>query len=264
MKDSSTILYKYEKQIATITLNRPEVHNAIDFDMWVGIKGIVDDISQNSEIKVVIFNGSGGKAFSSGADIKDFPKHRRNKKQAIEYAKAFEGTLDAIAAMPQPTIAMIQGICAGGGCELAMMPDIRIAGTGSSFSIPVAKIGVLLGYKEMRRLVQLVGPSNASYLLLSAKVIDEDEAFSMGLINEIVSSGILDTRVISLANTMAEFAPLTQSGNKRVLQTVLSNPNLENLSKEQRDFPLDIFETLDSQEGYQAFIEKRKPHFKGR
>ena len=263
MKTDSPILCKIKDHVATITLNRPEVHNAINFEMWVELKELALDLASNRKVMAVVFQGAGGKAFSAGADIKDFPKHRDSKENAKVYADAFESALDAIASIPQPTISMIQGICAGGGCELAMVSDIRIAGIPSFFSIPVAKIGVLLGYKEMQRLVQLVGPGTAAYLLLTAKQVNEQEALSIGLINEIVPSISLSDHVKTLTSRMVQFAPLAQLGNKRVLTTVLKNPGLTHLTNQELDFPLGIFDTVDSHEGYQAFIEKRAPRFLG-
>lgn len=263
MNSKAHIKSAIDGSVATITLNRPEVHNAINFEMWNEIQRVVSSLSMNEEVRVVLFRGAGGKAFSSGADIKDFPDHRSTKARAKIYAEAFESALGAIQSMRQPTISMIQGICAGGGCELAMATDIRIAGTNSVFSIPVAKIGVLLGYKEMKRLIQLVGPSNAGYLLLTANQINETQALSIGLVNEVVSSDSLAEHVYGLAILMSEYSPLAQSGNKRILGTVLHDPNLDALTEEEQNFPLAMFDTSDSKEGYEAFIEKRKPKFTG-
>ena len=165
--------------------------------------------------------------------------------------------------MPKPVICMIRGICVGGGCELSMAADLRIAATGSTFGVPVAKIGVLVGYNEMRRLLHLVGPGHAANLLLTARRVDEQEALRIGLVTEVVDADQLVEHTYGLAREMATYAPLTQSGHKRIVRTVLGNPSLTALTDEERELPLSIFDTEDGQEGYKAFMEKRPPRFQG-
>ncbi len=250
--------------VGTVVLNRPEQHNAIDFAMWNEIGAVASRLADDDSARVVVLQGAGERAFSAGADIKDFPAHRSSSALAAEYASAFEGALDAIERLPKPTISMIRGICVGGGCELAMATDLRIAAEGSVFAVPVAKIGVLVGYKEMRRLAQLVGPGHAANLLLTARSFDEREALRMGLITEVAPAGELVERTYGLARAMASYAPLTQSGHKRILRAVLRDPGLASLSEEERRLPLSIFDTDDGMEGYRAFVEKRAPRFRGR
>jgi enoyl-CoA hydratase/carnithine racemase len=249
--------------IGTITINRPGQHNAMNFDMWLALGEAADDLSRDRAIKVVIVSGAGGKAFSAGADIKDFPAHRSTTALARDYAAAFEGSMDRLEEMPKPVIAMIGGICVGGGCELATATDIRIASESSTFGIPIAKIGVLAGYNEARRLVRLVGAGNAKHLLLTAKIIDAREAQRIGLIAEVVPDSQLLDHTQELASRMVNYAPMSQSGHKRILRTVLENPSLIGLSPEDSEFPLTIFDTNDGMEGYRAFVEKRHPHFTG-
>ena len=261
---SHKLLVAIEDGIATLTLNRPDQHNAIDFETWGLLRDAAAQLAQDAGVKVVILCGAGERAFSAGADIKDFPAHRSNSELGTEYAAAFEGALDAVEHMPKPTISMIRGICVGGGCELSMATDLRIAATGSTFGVPVAKIGVLVGYNEMRRLLNLVGPGHAANLLLTARRIDEQEALRIGLLTEVVPAEHLVEHTYTLAREMAAYAPLTQSGHKRIIQTILRNPALADLTEEEQWLPLSIFDTKDGQEGYRAFVEKRAPRFEGR
>ena len=261
---SQKLLVAIEDGIATLTLNRPDQHNAMDFETWGLLRDAATQLAQDAGVKVVILRGAGERAFSAGADIKDFPAHRSNSEQGKEYAAAFEGALDAIEQMPKPTISMIRGICVGGGCELSMATDLRIAATGSMFGVPVAKIGVLVGYNEMRRLLNLVGPGHAANLLLTARRIDEQEALRIGLLTEVVPAERLVEHTYTLAGEMATYAPLTQSGHKRIIQTILRNPALTDLTEEEQWLPLSIFDTKDGQEDYRAFVEKRAPRFEGR
>lgn len=250
--------------IATVTFNRPERRNAIDYEGWVRLGRIANDLAQDSDVRVVVFTGSGEEAFSAGADIKDFDRRRNSSATARAYAEAFDGALDAIEMLPKPTISLIRGFCIGGGCELSMATDLRIAAENSRFGIPVARLGILVGYREMRRLVRLVGVGGASYLLLSARLMDAEEAHHVGLVNRVVSLDKVDARAYELAREMADLAPLSHSRHKRILQTVLRDPSLMGLTPEEEDLPFANFDSEDFQEGRRAFAERRAPRFSGR
>ena len=196
---SKEILLSIEDNIATVTFNRPDQHNAISYEGWQLLSKTISEIAQENSVKIVIFTGSGNRSFSAGADIKDFESHRYDSNSSNIYSQAFDGALDEIEALPAPAISMIQGICVGGGCELSMATDIRIAAQGSKFGIPVAKLGILVGYREMKRLVNLVGPGTANYILLSGRIIGDAEALEMGLITKLVEESELEEFVTDLA-----------------------------------------------------------------
>ena len=257
---SEPIKFEVKDQIARVTFNRPEQHNAISYDGWLKLIEIANKIEEDSSIRSAVFLGEGEKSFSAGADIKDFETNRKDSETAKIYSKAFDGALDAIEALSVPTISMIRGICVGGGCELSMATDIRIASNKSRFGIPVAKLGILVGYREMKRLVNLVGPGNASYILLSGRLIDSTEAFRMGLITQLVDDPALEDTVLTLANEITPLAPLSQKRHKIILQNVINNQSLDGLDEE---LPFTNFDSTDFQEGKDAFISRRPPNFKG-
>ncbi|MDA1349137.1 MAG: enoyl-CoA hydratase-related protein [Chloroflexi bacterium] len=258
------ILVARKDGVATITFNRPDQRNAINYEGWLELKRIVTVLDDEPDLKVVVLTGAGEQAFSAGADIKDFDRHRKNSSEARTYAAAFDGAMDALEALSKPTICLIKGFCIGGGCELSMAADLRIAADNSKFGIPVAKLGILVGYREMRRLVNLVGPGNASYVLMSGRILGPGEALRMGLVNEVVPLADIDEYVYELACEMAPLAPLSQARHKRILQSVLANPSLERLTAGEEELPFTNFDSEDFQEGRRAFIERRTPRFKGR
>jgi enoyl-CoA hydratase/carnithine racemase len=258
------IIVERKDGVATVIFNRPEQRNAINYYGWLELQRIAVDLEHDDGVKVVVFTGAGDKAFSAGADIKDFDLYRNSSAKARIYSAAFDGAMDAIEAMSRPTLCLIKGFCVGGGCELAMAADIRIAADNSRFGIPVAKLGILVGYREMRRLVNLVGPGNASYILLSARLIDAPEALRIGLVNAVVPLAEVQEYTYQLAQEMAPLAPLSQRRHKQILQTVLRNPSLAGLTPEEEHLPFANFDSEDFQEGRRAFIERQTPRFKGR
>ena len=250
--------------IATVTFNRPDQRNAIDYHGWLELRRIAIDLDRDDSVRVVVFTGAGDRAFSAGADIKDFESYRDSSEKAQVYAEAFDGAMDAIEAVSKPTVCLIKGFCVGGGCEMSMACDIRIAADNSRFGIPVARLGILVGYREMRRLINLVGPGSASYILLSARLLDSAEALRVGLVNRVVPLAEVDDCVYDLAREMAPLAPLSQARHKLIRQLVLENPALEGLTPEQRSLPFANFDSEDFHEGRSAFVERRQPRFRGR
>ena len=261
---SATISVQQQDGIATVTFNRPDQRNAIDYHGWLELQKIATGLATDDQVKVVVFTGEGDAAFSAGADIKDFPEYRNSSDTAKVYAAAFDGALDAIEELPQPTICLIKGFCVGGGCELAMAADLRIAAENSRFGVPIARLGILLGYSEMRRLVELVGPGTALYLLLSGRLIDAQEALRTGMVNRVVPLGEIDGYTYELAREVADLAPLSHQRHKRILRTVLRNPSLEGLTPEEEHLPFANFDSQDFQEGRRVFVERRTPRFTGK
>ena len=258
------ILLERQPPLATVTLNRPSQRNAISFDMWHELAALMWKLDADSEVRCVIITGAGGEAFSAGADIADFHKHRSDSIKGKGYNDAVNGLLEALTDMGTPTISMIQGFAAGGGCETAVATDLRIAAEGSRLGIPVARLGITIGHREMRGLVDLVGKGNALYILLSGRLLDAHEALRIGLVNQVVPPEQLRETTYKLANEIAALAPLSHSVNKLTLRQVQATPVLADLTDEENVLPLLQFDTEDYQEGYRSFLEKRRPNFVGR
>lgn len=257
------IMVERDGAIAIVTLNRPQSRNAINLAMWETLANYARELDADDSVRAVIFRGAGNEAFSSGADISEFETRRNNSAEARAYAQVFEDTLDAVAAIGKPTLALIRGVCIGGGLELACATDLRFASSDSRFGVPIARLGILVGYKEMRRFVQLVGPAMALDLLLTARLIDAATALRVGLVNEVCAPEEIETFVFDLARRVTDLAPQSHRWHKQILQTVLENPALRGLSETEVARPFAIFDSRDFQEGRRAFLEKRAPRFVG-
>ena len=256
------ILVRREAAIATVTINRPAQRNAISFAMWGQLTELMRQLDSDRDTRCVVIAGAGEEAFSAGADISDFEQYRSDSERARVYNRAVDGLLQTVAEMGTPVISMIGGFAAGGGCELAVATDLRIAAEGSRLGIPVARLGITIGHREMYGLVNLVGKGNALYILLSGRLLGTDEALRIGLVNQVVPPDQLAEVTYKLAADIAALAPLSHAVNKQTLNQVLAKPSLD-LTPDEANLPLTQFDTRDYQEGYRAFLEKRRPEFIG-
>ncbi len=260
---SDNILLERDPPLATITLNRPRQRNAISYQMWGELAQLLQELDDDGNCRAVVITGAGTEAFSAGADIKDFEEYRGDSTMGRQYNSAVDGLLRTLAEMETPTISMIRGYAIGGGCELAVATDLRIAAEDSKMGIPAARLGISIGHLEMQGLVNLVGKGNALYILYSGRLVDAQEALGMGLVNQVVATEDLAPTTYQLAREIAALAPLSHAINKRTLNQVLAKPRLDQLTQEEADLPLTQFDTRDYQEGYRAFLEKRRPQFRG-
>lgn len=250
--------------VATITINRPERLNAIDLPAWQALQDAAARLADDRSVRCVVLRGAGEKAFSSGADIKEFEAHRYDSTSAAGYAKVFEGALLKVEEMPQPTISMIRGVCVGGGLELAAATDIRIAAEGSRFGVPVARIGIVAGWNELRRMIAVAGQPAVSYLVLSGRIIGHEEAQRMGLVTTVVQPSDLESEVYGLAKEIAAGAPVSHEDHKAMIRRIAVEPGIGTLTPDERALQFRVFDTDDFDEGRRAFVAKRAPEFKGR
>ena len=260
---SDYILLNRQPPLATVTINRPRQRNPINFAMWGELARLFAELDADRDIRAVVLTGAGEEAFSAGADIADFEEYRSDSAKGLVYNRAVDGLLETLAQLETPTISMIQGFAAGGGCEISVATDLRIAAQGSKLGIPVARLGITIGHREMRGLVDLVGKGNALYILLSGRLLDAEEAQGMGLVNQVVPQDELKSCTYRLAEDIARLAPLSHAVNKRTMNQVLNKASINDLTPEEARLPLAQFDTRDYLEGYRAFLEKRLPNFIG-
>lgn len=263
MSDSDHILLNKHENVATVTFNRPDQRNAISYEMWQTISSIMRDSDEDNEVRCIVFRGAGGKAFSAGADIKDFDEHRYDSKSAAVYAEAFEGALESIENCSKPTISAIQGFCVGGGLELAAATDIRIVAESSKFGVPVAKLGLTAGWDELRRMISVAGVAAVKYMLLSGRIIEIDDAERFGVVTSRVSDEDFNGAVDDLARQIADGAPLAARDHKIMISRLANNPDTASLTDEEFALQFRVFDSADFREGVRAFKQKRRAEFIG-
>ena len=215
---------------------------------------------EDDSIRVVIFTGAGDKAFIAGADIAEFAGRTALQQRAIMLER---GLFNAIDTFPKPVIAMVNGYCLGGGCELALACDIRIASDNASFGQPEINLGIIPGGGGTQRLPRLVGEGKAMEMILTGEILNAQEAFRWGLVNQVVPADHLEAKTMEIANRMAEKSPIALRLAKEAVK-LASRSNLdEGLRREVDVFAL-CFSSEDKDEGVKAFLEKRKADFKGK
>jgi enoyl-CoA hydratase/carnithine racemase len=255
------LLGKKDGAIGWVVFNNPDRRNAVSLDMWEAMPRVLGDFVADPQIRAIVLTGAGDKAFVSGADISQFEKTRNSAEQVQHYEEIAERANQALKTCHKPVIAMIRGYCLGGGLGIAALCDLRIAAADARFSIPAAKMG--LGYRasSMKSLVDLVGKAYALEIMLTARQFSAAEAKDMGLVNKVVPVADLERATREYCDLMAANAPLTMRTAKRVIAEVLKtkydDATCEAWVKE-------CFDSEDYKEGRRAFMEKRKPVFKGR
>ena len=249
---------------AHIVFNNPERHNAVSLEMWDAVELALSAFRDDGDVRVLVLSGAGGKAFVSGADISKFEKERGSKEATEHYNARLKVVYDIIENYPKPTIAMIEGYCIGGGLNLAACADIRIASDNARFAMPAAKLALGYPYDAIRRLVDAVGAASAKQMMFSAKSIDAAEALRLGLVQEVTELADLAPRVEALADTIAGNAPLTVAAMKFIATQVMQpDPARRDLARCDA-MVAQCFASEDYKEGRRAFMEKRKPDFKGK
>ncbi|WP_246148564.1 enoyl-CoA hydratase/isomerase family protein [Skermanella pratensis] len=255
------ILTEHHGPVVTITLNRPDKLNAFTKAMWQRLGEVMRRLSDDNSVRCIVLRGAGDRAFSPGNDISEFQNERSNSGQASAYGKIIAGTLDAMRTCRHPTVALIKGICVGGGLEIAGSCDIRICGTSSRFGAPINKLGLVMGYAELDALIALAGRSTALEILLEGRIFGAAEAKDKGLVTRVVDDAEVDKEAMATARRISEGAPLVARWHKKFARRLAEGSPL---SEAEMDEGYACYDTEDFRIGYRAFLDKVKPDFKGR
>lgn len=260
MSDAPVLVEKRDDLVAVITLNRPDKLNALNAEVRKILRETFDALETDDSVRAVVIHGAGEKAFVAGADITEFAARSPEEQRAV-YAQ--RRIYETVADFPKPVIAALHGFCIGGGSELALACDIRVADRTTRVSQAEIRIGLIPGGGGTQRLTRLVGRGWASIISLTGDFVEADEALRIGLIDVLVGEGEHVERAVELAGRMARWSPVSLRLAKEAIRAAFEMPMSEGLIYEKERF-LDAFSSEDGREGVAAFVEKRNADFKGR
>ncbi len=246
-----------------IRFNNPTRHNALSVDMWAAVPPLLGQAHEDDQVRLVVFSGAGERAFVSGADISQFEDVRAAREAVTRYEALAEEALTGIHEFPKPTLACIRGWCIGGGVNVAIACDMRIAATDAIFSIPAARLGLGYRYSAMKNLVDLIGPGAAKDLFFTARRIDAAEAKAIGLVSRICPPEELEELLSEYQRALTDNAPLTVTAGKAIMREILKPSPSQDLGL-CASLIRGCFDSADYAEGRTAFMQKRKPVFTGR
>jgi enoyl-CoA hydratase len=254
------VLIEKRGRVAILTVNRPDKLNALNIATRGDILAALDELERDTGVRVVVITGAGEKAFIAGADINEFAGMSAVAQRAVMKGRR---AFDAVEDFPKPVIAMINGFALGGGCELALACDVRIASTRAKLGQPEIKLGIIPGGGGTQRLTRLIGEGKAMELMLTGDMLSAEEAERLGLVNHVYAPEELESKTMELANRIAEMSPVALAMAKQSVKNAARMNLREGLDSEVDLFAL-CFSSEDKEEGVRAFIEKRKAEFKGR
>jgi enoyl-CoA hydratase len=256
----SVVLYEVRGRVAVVTVNRPEKRNALNQEVRAGLLAAFERARADAGVRVVLLTGSGDKAFIAGADISEF----EGRTPVDQWRSMSTGPVfDAPERCPKPVIAALNGFCLGGGMEIALACDIRIASSAAKFGQPEVNLGIIPGGGGTQRLPRVAGLGAALRLILTGDMIDAAEALRLGIVSEVTEPADLMTRAMAIAETIASKSPVAVAAAKEATRAALSLPLEDGLRAERALFAL-CFSSEDKIEGVRAFLEKRPADFKGR
>jgi enoyl-CoA hydratase len=260
MPSYETITVEKRDKVAILTINRPDKLNALSNKVHQEGVAALDELRKDDGVRVLVITGAGEKSFIAGADISEFEGKTPVTQRDVFQERTFFNSIDTF---PKPVIAMVNGFCLGGGNELALACDIRIASENARFSQPEINLGIIPGGGGTQRLTRLVGEGRSMEMVLTGDMIDAQTALRFGLVNHVYTSEDLESKTMELAAKIAEKAPIALQLAKEAVKFA-SRSNLDEGLRREVDLFAICFSTEDKQEGVSAFLEKRKPDFKGK
>jgi enoyl-CoA hydratase/carnithine racemase len=263
MTDDDTILLHRKGSTAYLVFNNPAKHNAVSFAMWQIVREHLQNLASSEDIRVVILMGAGGKAFVSGADISKFDDERASLAAVRQYNAQTQQVYHALESLPQPTIAMIDGYCIGGGLNLALACDVRICAETATFGLPAARLGLGYPASSLQRLINAVGAGRAKDIAFTGRRFDARKAQTIGLVQHVVSAEQLQDFVGEYAQAISHNAPLTVQALKAIVGELMKNESDRDDAYCQAQVDA-CFASADYIEGRRAFLAKRPPQFQGK
>jgi enoyl-CoA hydratase/carnithine racemase len=250
--------------VARLTISNPARRNALDHDILGAIAEVMPQLDRGIEVRCVVITGE-GEIFSAGYDIGGIPEETFATDAEVLVAHPFHAAMEALSAHPYPTLAAINGHCLGGGLELAIRCDLRLARVSAKLGMPPAKLGLIYSHTGLQKFIDVVGYSRTKELFLTGRNISAPRAMAIGLINDTVPDDRLPEEALALAADIAEGAPLSARGNKHAIETLNSYRRLTpEQERELIELRRSCFESEDFREGIKAFAEKRRPRWRGR
>lgn len=251
-----------EDAVATVTLSHPGRMNAITVAMWQTLADVFAGLSADTDLRCVVVRGAGGH-FAAGADIREFPAQRYDQASVLHYhQQILAPALQAVQTCLHPTLALIEGVCVGGGLEIASHCDLRIAARSARFGVPINRLGFPMAPGELRGVLALAGRAVTLELLLEGRILGADEALSKGLLTRVVDDAALEAEGQACTSRLLRGAPLAARLNKRMIQRLA--PPAEALSADELAACFSYADSRDHQEGVRAFLAGEDPHFVGR
>ena len=252
---------KIDEFTVEVILNRPEKINALTKPMWKELGSTFRKLSKDKNLRCIVVRGAGGKSFSPGNDIGEFEKERSSSKLAKAYGKFLHGTLRVIQDCPIPTVALIEGICVGGGMEIAACCDIRICGKSSRFGVPIKRLGLTMAAKELEALLAITNYSTAMEILLEGRIMSSEEAYEKNLVNRVVSDSDVENEAYKTAQLICDGAPKVARWHKQFAKEIIKTGKV---TSKLNNMGYKCYDTEDFQIGYKSFLTKTKPRFKNK
>ena len=249
--------------VGWIVFNQPAKRNAINGAMWRGIPRAMAQYDADSEVRCVAFRGAGSEAFASGADISEFDEIRAQKSSVAEYDGLLDQVLHSIQDSRKPSVAMIYGFCMGGGLEVALACELRYCGRSAQFGIPAAKLGLAYNVEGHKRLIETVGHARAREIMFLGRRYNAEEGLAMGLVNQVFHDAELESEAARIIDQLCENAPLSIANSKTIIEEYVKASGAPDEANMKAAIER-CAKSGDYQEGRRAFMEKRKPAFKGK